>query len=338
MSPGRSQVFAASWDTMTKVISAIVAVLLLAPVIAVHGLVIAAIAAAVLLAAYAWSPQSYKIQDRVLIIRRLAGNVQVPLDTIRQARAASADDLTGCVRLFGSGGLFGWYGLFRTARLGKSTWYVTDRQNAVVLVTDRKTLLVSPDEVERFVNAIGLEAPRSAITDNVLNALGTYDGGHSAGAITAIVLTVAGLIAAVLFLYSPGPPGYTLTQDSLTIHDHFYPVTIQALTVDVSGVRVVDLTKDKEWQPTMRTNGFGSLHYHAGWFRVESGQKVRMYRADGKQLVLLPPQGSGNAVLLETRDPVQFVHDVHEEWSPRSSAHKVHAAQAAFLLAPVPLL
>jgi hypothetical protein len=320
MSPGRSQLFRASWDSMTEMISASVAVLLLTPVLAVHNPVTIVLAPLVLLAAYAWSPQSYEIRDRTLIIKRLAGNVRVPLDTIRQARAASADDLTGCVRLFGSGGLFGWYGLFRTARLGKSTWYMTDRQNAVVLVTDRKTLLVSPDEVERFVNAIGLEAPPPAITDNVLNALGTYEGGNS-GAIIGGVVAVVGLIAVALtFFYSPGPPGYTLTQNALTIHDRFYPVTVRASSVDVSAIRVVDITKDKAWQPTMRTNGFGSPHYHAGWFRVESGKKVRMYRADGKQLVLLPPSGEGNAVLFETRDPAQFVRKIREEWSERSSA------------------
>src|SRR5579871_5081623 len=125
MSPGPSQVFAASWDSMAKVISAIVAFLLLAPLIITHKLVFDWVAVAVLLAAYAWSPQRYEIRDRTLVVKRLAKNVQVPLDTIRQARAATADDLRGCVRLFGSGGLFGWYGLFRTAKLGKSTWYVT---------------------------------------------------------------------------------------------------------------------------------------------------------------------------------------------------------------------
>lgn len=319
MSPVPPQVFAASWDSMTRVISGVVAILLLIPVFLLHSAVMIVLGPLILLAAYAWSPQSYEIQDRILIIKRLAGNVRVPLDTVREARAATADDLTRCVRLFGSGGLFGWYGLFRTSRLGKSTWYVTNRRKAVVLITDRKTLLVSPDEVERFVNAIGREAPQPALTDNVLNALGTYDGGKSVGAISGIVLAVVLLLVVALFLYSPGPPGYTLTQSALTIHDRFYPVTIGASSVDVSGVRVVDITKDKAWQPTMRTNGFGSLHYHAGWFRVENGQRVRMYRADGKQLVLLPPAGQGNAVLLQTRDPDQFVREIREEWSARAA-------------------
>jgi hypothetical protein len=48
------------------------------------------------------------------------------------------------------------------------------------------------------------------------------------------------------------------------------PVTVKASAVDVANVRIVD------------------RHYRFGWFRVDSGKTVRMYRADGKRLVLLP--------------------------------------------------
>jgi hypothetical protein len=43
-----------------------------------------------------------------------------------------------------------------------------------------------------------------------------------------------------------------------------------------------------------------------------------MYRADSKRLVLLPPAGDGTPVLLETKDPEEFVREVRQEWSHRS--------------------
>jgi len=319
MSAGQEQAFAASWDSMTKVISAVVTVLLFSPAFAVHFAWIPMVAAVILLAAYAWSPQSYQIRDGALIVKRLAGNVRITLSTVRQVRPAGGDDLGGCVRLFGSGGLFGWYGLFRTTKLGKSIWYMTNRQNAVVLIADGKTILVSPDDVERFVNAIRLNAPQTASNDAILNALGTYEGGNPIG---AIIAGVVGAIALALmmwaWLYSPGPPKYTLTPTALVIHDRFYPVTLGAQSVDLARVRVVDLATDKDWQPTMRTNGFANTHYRAGWFRVANGAKVRMYRASGTQLVLLPPAGNGNPVLLETTDPERFVAEVKQEWAGKS--------------------
>jgi hypothetical protein len=312
--------FTASWDSLTKVISAVVVVLLLGPAIFVLRSPLASgIGILVLVLAYAWSARGYQIIDGTLRIRRLAGSVRIPLESIREARQATPEDLSGCVRLFGSGGLFGWYGLFRTSKLGKSTWYVTDRSHAVVLVTPEKTLLISPDEVERFLGVVRLTVPEPPPTAPALHALGSYHSGNRGALVGAITAVVALAIAALALLYAPGPPAYTLTPETLTIHDRFYPVTVNASTVDVSGVRVVDLTTDKEWQPTMRTNGFGSLHYHAGWFRVAGGKSVRMYRADSKQLVLLPPAGDGSAVLLETRDPAQLAREVREKWSRRQN-------------------
>ena len=51
---------------------------------------------------------------------------------------------------------------------------------------------------------------------------------------------------------------------------------------------------------------------------MASGKTVRMYRADGRLLVLLPPKGDGAAVLLETSEPEKFVVEVRQKWSATS--------------------
>jgi len=118
--------------------------------------------------------------------------------------------------------------------------------------------------------------------------------------------------------YAPGRPAYTLTRDSLTIHDRFYAVTLRAGDVDVAGVRVVDLATESEWRTTARTNGFANSHYQSGWYKVRGGQKIRLYRADATRLVLLPPKGTGAAVLLDAKDPEEFVQKVRREWGSGS--------------------
>ena len=123
-------------------------------------------------------------------------------------------------------------------------------------------------------------------------------------------------VVAVALLYSPGPPSYTLTAQTLTIHDRFYPVTLQAGSVDVEHIRIIDFGVDAEWRPTARTNGFANSRYRSGWFRVASGKTVRMYQADSKLLVLLPPKGVGAAVLLETTDSEKFMRQLRQAWSP----------------------
>jgi hypothetical protein len=144
-------------------------------------------------------------------------------------------------------------------------------------------------------------------------APGSLAGLLIGGGIAVVVLA----IVAFALSYSPGPPGYTLTPDSLTIHDRFYPVTLPTAGVDIEHVRVIDCGVDTEWRPTARTNGFANAHYGSGWFRVAGGKTVRLYRADGARLVLLPPKGEGAAVLLDTRDPEKFVRDVRQAWGNR---------------------
>jgi hypothetical protein len=128
------------------------------------------------------------------------------------------------------------------------------------------------------------------------------------------VIVVIALVVSSL-LYAPGPTRYTLTPSSLTIHDRFYPVTLQVTDVDAEHIRVVDIDREQGWQPTERTDGFGSLHYHSGWFRVSSGKVLRIYRADGRRLVLLPPKGDHETVLLETKEPEKFVREITQLWA-----------------------
>jgi len=311
---GKSKSFPASFDRTAKVISAVVILLFAAVVFSTRNILVGGLAAMVLLAAYGYSPQGYLVLDGAIIVRRLIGNVRISLDGVRELRAAAADDLTGCIRLFGSGGLFGWYGLFRTSKLGKCTWYATNRAHAVVVITDARTMLFSPDDVDGFVAAITPDAP-------LAGAAGSYPapGGSAFGKLFGGTFVAVGIsLAAFAWLYAPGPPSYTLTPQALTIHDRFYPVTVNASTIDVDRIRIVDVGVDTDWRPTAKTNGFTNTHYRSGWFRVANGKTIRLYRADGDRLVLLPPSGDGAAVLLETKDPDKFVRELRREWAGRS--------------------
>lgn len=133
--------------------------------------------------------------------------------------------------------------------------------------------------------------------------------------IGAAGIFIALMAAAFALFYAPGPPRCTLAAGSLSIHDRLYPVTLRAEAVDVDHIRIVDLDSDPDWVPTLRTNGFSNLHYHSGWYRVRNGQKIRLYRADGRRVVLLPPKGAGNAVLYEVADPERFVAEIRREWT-----------------------
>jgi hypothetical protein len=311
--------FAVSYDAAVKVISTAIIGILAVVALASHSSMALAVGALIVLLSFAWSPRGYQVEDRSILVNRLAGKARIPLDDVREVRESASEDFTGCIRLFGNGGVFGYYGLFRTAKLGKSTWYLTNRKRSVVVVTASKTALFSPDDVEGFLSAIRSSVP---VPEPSAGQPARYDRARSSRSTGMIIGGAIGVVALIVvafaLLYAPGPPSYTLTSDALTIHDRFYPVTLPRSAVDVDGMRMVSFDGNPEWRPAERTNGFANGHYQSGTFQLANGQKVRMYRAEGRQLVLLPGKGNGTTVLLETPDPDKFMAAVKQVWGTTS--------------------
>jgi hypothetical protein len=314
--PTSNSQFSTPYDATTKIMSSVVCVLLVVVAALTHSTLVSCIGAALLFLAFAFSPRQYLIQDRSVVVKRGIGKVTISLDGIREARVATTDDLRGAYRLWASGGLFGYYGLFSTPKLGNCWWYVTNRRNAVVVVTAEKTTLFSPNDVTGFLAAIqaALPIPATSIVPLLDSQRFQFTRTRMNFVGAGIAVLVLGVVAFSL-RYSPGPPRYTLTPTSFTIHDRFYPVTVNAADVDTEHIRLVDISRDSEWRPVKRTNGFANAHYHSGWFQVANGQKARMYWASGKQLVLLPPKGQGNAVFFEVNRPEEFIQKLRREWN-----------------------
>lgn len=322
MPASEEQQFAASYDLPAKICTVAVIAVCVVVCITTSSLVVGALELCVITLAYLNAPQSYKLSGRSILIKRFIGTVRIPLDNIRELRAGTAEDFRKCTRLWASGGLFGYYGLFKTARLGKCRWYVTNRSQSVIVVTGESTVVLSPNDVPGFLAAVRSEVfipeTTAALTEKVIDVrkggvpLGVWIGGAA-----AILLTLGGLgFGCFAVMYSPGPPKLTLTSNSLTIRDLFYPVTLNATDIDLSGIRIVNIRTDHEWTPTERTNGFANAHYHSGWFQVAGGA-ARMYWADGATLVLLPSLHGGAPVLVEVSDPEQFVESVRRQWANR---------------------
>jgi Bacterial PH domain len=315
MRSGLTDRFSVSYDTATKVISVIVTIGLLVAAAAAHNVSVACLALAIFGLSLAYSPRGYVVSSGLITVKRFIRDVRIPLAGVREARAITKDDLRGCIRLWGNGGLFGYYGLFRTRALGVCSWYVTNRRQAVVVKTAAKTVLFSPDDKDGFLLALrNVASMETASSPEPFAGIKSDRARSRTGVGIAIALLAAGL-AAWAITYSPGPPAYTLTHDALTIHDRFYPVTLQSSAVDVANIHLVDLVEEPEWRPVARTNGFANSHYRSGWFRAAKGTTMRLYQAGGRRLVLLPPNGSGVPVLYQARDPEEFIQEVSAQWA-----------------------
>ena len=113
-----------------------------------------------LLVALAFAPRGYEVTDRTLTVRMVACSARYNLADLKQAEIAAPGEVFGFPtwRMFGVGGLFGYCGRFRNARLGSFVAFVTDKRKLVLLRFSTKTLVVSPDLPADFVERVGAGA------------------------------------------------------------------------------------------------------------------------------------------------------------------------------------
>lgn len=103
--------------------------------------------------------RDYTIEPHELLVRRLLWTTRVSLDGLQSAEFQPGV-MRGSLRLCGNGGMFSITGWYRNRALGNYRAFVTELKNTVVLRFAKKTIVVSPDNPERFVSELSQFAGR----------------------------------------------------------------------------------------------------------------------------------------------------------------------------------
>lgn len=100
-------------------------------------------------------PLYYKITaDSILVYRQYRKPVVISKQTIVKIKKVERAQIKKSIRHFGVGGLFGYFGNFLNARLGKMIWFVTNRNNLLLIETGTgQNIIISPNDPEAFLNA-----------------------------------------------------------------------------------------------------------------------------------------------------------------------------------------
>jgi hypothetical protein len=105
---------------------------------------------AVLALAALLAPRGYSIEASALRIERRLGSITIPLASIRRVEPLPAERLAGAWRVFGTAGLFGYFGRFRNRPLGSFRMYAT-RSDGYILVEADRPVVLTPDRPAEFV-------------------------------------------------------------------------------------------------------------------------------------------------------------------------------------------
>ena len=111
----------------------------------------------ILLVIYFWiflfRPINYKLNDNELIIHRSISDIKINRNKIKHVEHLEKSTLAWSWRVFGVGGLFGYWGKFTNSKLGSMTWYATRRDNAVLIqMISQKKIIITPNDPDKFVS------------------------------------------------------------------------------------------------------------------------------------------------------------------------------------------
>src|SRR5687768_3893426 len=77
---------------------------------------------------------------------------------------------------------------------------------------------------------------------------------------------------------------FEVSREGLRIAGGMYGRTIPLDALHLSESRNVDLSRDVDLVPSLKTNGANLPGYFAGWFRLKNGEKSLLFVTDRKRL------------------------------------------------------
>ena len=101
---------------------------------------------------WAIHPTYYSITDSSIKLKRPFSSLEFSFDSIREVRRIMPADLGMSFRLFASGGLFGYLGLYNSNKIGKYTMWCTNQDEMVLIVYNDRKVVISPTDAGSFTN------------------------------------------------------------------------------------------------------------------------------------------------------------------------------------------
>ena len=88
-------------------------------------------------------PRYLLLDDKSIVITHPIGQTVILKSDIIEVRAVERSELLGSIRLFGSGGFFGWFGIFRNNKFGTYRLYCGQLENLYLVKTLTRKYIIS---------------------------------------------------------------------------------------------------------------------------------------------------------------------------------------------------
>lgn len=116
-----------------------------------EGFWAAAFMVLVIVITYFSKPTSFTIDQHEIAVHRPHGVFRTPVENIRNMERMPRGSLGWGVRLFASGGFFGYLGVFYYGSIGRVSMYCTNRNEMILVTTEKFRFMISPENADDFL-------------------------------------------------------------------------------------------------------------------------------------------------------------------------------------------
>ncbi|HMF71179.1 MAG TPA: PH domain-containing protein [Flavitalea sp.] len=95
-------------------------------------------------------PVYYVITQTSIKVKRPFGSIEYPLYLVEDVRPIHASELGFRFRLFASGGLFGYLGLYHSAKIGQFVMWCTNQEELIMITCRGRKIIISPSDSSAF--------------------------------------------------------------------------------------------------------------------------------------------------------------------------------------------
>jgi hypothetical protein len=115
------------------------------------ALVPLAILIPLILFTWGYHPQCYEVSKEAIRVKRPFKSIYIPLDEVIVVRVLKKEEIGTLFRSFGVGGLFGYFGIYTSTKLGGVDMWCTNTTDLVLIEYNKKKVIISPEEPGSFV-------------------------------------------------------------------------------------------------------------------------------------------------------------------------------------------
>lgn len=105
------------------------------------------------------TPVKFGFDEKCVYIKQIKGITEIPFTSIKKVTSFETNNLSNTFRVFGSGGIFGYLGVFKNKELGFFIMYATSKSDLVCIETSSKKYIINCPNKNTFIECFKRNSP-----------------------------------------------------------------------------------------------------------------------------------------------------------------------------------